>query len=628
MHNVIKLLKKQLCVLLALILVLSVFVGCTKEEGQATKNNTLLCDFNIAGEPISSFSISCDKNFEEIGSDIKDLIFDKYGEELSSDGGKGKIRLTTKGAVKGEISAKIEGKNLVIRAANIKEMKKAVVCFWYENVAYSTGKLNIPATLNYKRDLSKTVFYSDFNVKQSNNECCLDELIEAHDYANQNGYKVFADYGANYYISSTDKSVTVNTDVEWGNAKIVIDDTDVSVEKRGDWIFKITSDYSDYTIKNIKSANRNTSNLGITLPQKSMVTMYDDDKMIYIRYGSNSNSGQAMQDSIVVDTRGNIASDTPITWDFADVDRSIVRPIDEKILTVSGGEFITKANRAPSEYTYYARGINVTRSNTVVNAITHRITDEGETGAPYVAFLNVSDCAYFTAKNCVFTGHKTYANATNKMGSYDIGFRNTISASVINCSQTNDITDSTRWGVAISEFSKNLVYDGCSLSRFDAHQGVTNATVKNSVIGCHGISVVGYGTLLIENTTVLSDSLVRLRDDYGSSWEGDVIIRNCTISPTSYGKVSVISGKNTGDHDFGYVCYSPTNVKIDGLAIDNVTEAYIFSNINPNAQDEVYTSKYPYVETEKVEIKKYSSFVDIELCLNPFLFTNTNFIFE
>lgn len=621
----IKLLKKQYCIFLVLILILSFFVGCAKEE-HATKNNSLLCDFNIAGEPVSSFSLSCDKGFEEMGSDIKDLIFDKFGIELSSGDSKGKIRLTSKGAVKGEISAKIEGKDLVIRATEKEEMKKAVVCFWFENIAYSTEKLNLSNTFNYKRDLTKTVFYSDFDVKQSSDECCIDEMIEAHDYANQNGYKVFADYKANYYISSTDKTVIVNTDVEWGNSKIVIDDTDVSAENRGNWIFEIASNYSEYNIWSIKTAGRNTSSFDVILPQKSMVTIYNDNKKNFIRYGENANSGQTMQDSVVVETNGSISADTPITWDFENVSRAVIRPIDETKLTVSGGEFITKANSAPSEYTYYARGINITRSNTVVNGITHRITDEGENGAPYMAFLNVNNCAYFTAKNCVFTGHKTYKSSTSQIGSYDIGFRNTVSATLINCSQTNDITDAT-WGIAISEFSKNLVYDSCTLSRFDAHQGVTNATIKNSVIGSDGINVVGYGTLLIENTTVLSDSLVRLREDYGSSWEGDVIIRNCTINSTSYGMVTIFSGENLGDHDFGYVCHSPKNVKIDGLKIENATEAYIFSNINPIA-DEEYIPQYPYIETKKVELKNYSSPVDIELCLNPNLFLNTEFDFE
>ena len=59
------------------------------------------------------------------------------------------------------------------------------------------------------------------------------------------------------------------------------------------------------------------------------------------------------------------------------------------------------------------------------------------------------------------------------------------------------------WGIMGSNYCKNITLDGCKLSRFDAHQGVLNATVRNSVLGHHGIKLIGSGTALIENTIVL-----------------------------------------------------------------------------------------------------------------------------
>src|SRR3546814_17668113 len=99
-----------------------------------------------------------------------------------------------------------------------------------------------------------------------------------------------------------------------------------------------------------------------------------------------------------------------------------------------------------------------------------------------------------------------------------------------------------------SNFGKNLLYDGCTLSRFDAHQGVANATVRNSTLGHMGINAIGSGTFTITNSTILGRSLINLRPDYGSTWHGELIIQNCVFKPTArkLSNVSLISGRHTG----------------------------------------------------------------------------------
>ena len=62
-----------------------------------------------------------------------------------------------------------------------------------------------------------------------------------------------------------------------------------------------------------------------------------------------------------------------------------------------------------------------------------------------------------------------------------------------------------------SNFCKNLVLDKCSFSRFDAHQGVANATIRNSTIGYVGINAIGFGTFLVEDSTVYGRSFFNLR---------------------------------------------------------------------------------------------------------------------
>lgn len=600
-----------------------------KDYLYVSSNGLFLSEFKIDGADISEFALACDSGFEEPLSYVKELITGKCGAELTAEGSK-KILLTANGATDGTVSAKIENGDLIIRAKDLASMKKAVVCFWYENIAYTTSTFDLSASLDYSRDLSKTVFYSDRGVNQSEKECCLDDLIAAHNYANENGYKVFADYGASYYISSTGKTAVIKTDVEWGNAKITIDDSGVTPEKRGNWIFSIPGSYSSYAIDNLKTLKRDMTNLGITLPQKSIVTIYDSNTTHYIRYGGNADAGQQKLDSVVVDKNGNIDMDAPLMWDFDAITSVRVLPIDEETICISGGIVTTIANKAPSEYTYYARGIAVSRSNTVLNGITHYITGEGGTGAPYNGFMSINGCAYVDVKNCVFTGHKTYQSPTTAMGSYDIGMGSSISVSFINCSQANDINDSKYWGVSGTNYCKNFVYDGCVLSRFDAHKGVANATIKDSVIGHAGASIIGYGTFLIENSTFFSNKMVNLRSDYGSSWEGDIIIRNCTISSPSNSDVSVITGSNKGNHDFGYVCYMPTNLIIEGLTVDNAKNVYVFANLNSNCNSSSYTPEYPYVVTKKVTLKNFDSLPSREIKLSPnkYLFANTEFTVE
>lgn len=594
-----------------------------------SSNGSFLSELTLGGINISEFALACDAGFEEPMTYVKELVKAKCGVELTASGEK-KIVLTADGAKANTVTANIEDGNLVIRAENLKAMKKAIVCFWYENIAYSLGTFDLPTDTAYSRDLSKTIFYSDYGVTQSDSICCREQLYDVHAKANEKGYKVFADYGAKYYIASVGKSVIIDTDVEWGNAQFTIDDSEVTPEKRGNWIFTLLERSDSYKIDTIKTLDRNMTNLGVTFPQSSIVTFYDDKSTHYVRYGGNADNGQTKRDSVVVDKNGNIDMDAPLMWDFDNISSITVLPIEEETRYISGGIFTTIANQAPSEYTYYARGLKINRSNTVLNGMKHYITGEGPTGAPYNGFLSINNCAYVTVKNCVFTGHKTYQSPTTAMGSYDIGMGNAISVYFINCTQANDINDSKYWGVSGTNYCKNFVYDSCILSRFDAHKGVANATIKNSVIGHAGASIIGYGTLLIEGSTFFTNKIINLRSDYGSSWEGDIIIRNCTVSPVTQSNVTVITGSNNGEHNFGYPCYAGINVVIDGLTIENAKQAYIFANLNSNCKSADYVPRYPFYAPQKVTVKNVNTTLKEGLKVSPneYLFAKTEFIYE
>ena len=112
------------------------------------------------------------------------------------------------------------------------------------------------------------------------------------------------------------------------------------------------------------------------------------------------------------------------------------------------------------------------------------------------------------------------------MGTYDISANRALNVSFINCSQTNDINDRTYWGILGSNYCKNMLYDSCVFSRFDAHMGVANATIRNSTLGQMGINAIGSGTLTVENRTIRGTTLVNLRSDYGSTGQGEFVYMN------------------------------------------------------------------------------------------------------
>lgn len=486
------------------------------------------------------------------------------------------------------------------------------------------------------------VRYGDFGARGDGKTDDINAIAATHAFANQSSLPVKADEGATYYIGGKNRTAVIRTDTDFGTAAFIIDDTDV--QDRRAHVFLVNSSLPAQTdaaglqpfkLEGISSLKRNQEKIDVSLPGTGLVTVTNSNVRRYIRFGPNQNDGAPQTDIFIVDKDGNVDMDAPIVWDFDEITEISALPIDETTLTISGGRFTTIANAAESKYTYYSRGIAIRRSNVVVDGLEHRIRGEGDHGAPYGGFLHISDCSYVTVKNTILTGHKTYqtigsAGVTVSMGSYDITVNRALNVSFVNCSQTNDINDNTYWGIMGSNYSKNLLYDHCTFSRFDAHMGVANATIRNSTLGHQGINAIGSGVFTVENTTVRGRSLINLRSDYGSTWQGEMFIRNCVFVPAG-GKpisASLIGGSNSGQHDFGYTCYMPERITIEKLHIDdsNHPEEYqgpaIFANFNPQMTDESYTEKFPYVRTREVILRNVTiaSGKELRLSDNPFMF--------
>ncbi len=506
----------------------------------------------------------------------------------------------------------VEDDKVYITGSSTVGISRGITAFFDEVILQSQNTCDLKDGYEYSKTFSDYVTYEAFGAVGDGKADDFEAIIKTHEYANANGLSVFADETATYYIGGANKTAYIMTDTSWSTARFIIDDT--QVENRSAWVFNVAPAQGARSITDkVSPLKIDATNIGTTLESKSLVVLTDSNVKRYIRKGANQNSGSNQTDVILVDENGNISPDTPLIWDFDAVTGATAYPIDTKTLTIKGGRFTTIANNASSEYNYYARGIVVRRSNTVIDSIYHDVINEGKTGSPYSAFVSLSCCADVTVKNSTFTGHKKYttigsAGTSVTMGTYDIGAATVVNASFVNCKQTNDITDDDYWGIAGTNYCKNLVYDGCAFSRFDAHQGVLNATVINSVLGHHGIKLIGSGTALIENTTVLSDSFIDLRADYGSTWNGDMIIRNCKFYPTGVSS-HIINAENSEDHNFGYTCYMPQNIEIDGLYVHRVGLNYLFSKVNPDHKKDSYNAEYPVVAPQKITVKNFDSLV-------------------
>jgi hypothetical protein len=477
------------------------------------------------------------------------------------------------------------------------------------------------------------VRYSEFGARGDGKTDDIDAIAAAHAFANQEGLPVKADEGATYYIGGKNRTAVIRTDTDFGNATFIINDT--AVQNRNANVFLVSSSLQTFKPEGISSLKRNQEKINVSFPGTCLVTVTNSNVKRYIRFGANQNNGSPQTDIFIVDKDGKLDMNAPIIWDFDRITDITALPIDETTLTITGGRFTTIANRAESKYNYYSRGIAIRRSNVLVTGLEHRIDGEGDHGAPYGGFINIGDCAYVTVRNTILTGHKVYqtigsAGVTVSMGTYDLSLNRALNVSFVNCRQTNDINDSKYWGILGSNYCKNLVYDSCTLSRFDAHMGVANATIRNSTLGHQGINAIGSGTFTVENCTIYGRNLINLRSDYGSTWQGEFLIRNCIFVPAG-GRptsASLIGGSYSGQHDFGYTCYMPERITIENLRIDDSKhpDAYkgpaIFANFNPEMTNDSYVEKFPYIRTREVILRDVTiaSGKTLRLSDNPFMF--------
>ena len=455
-------------------------------------------------------------------------------------------------------------------------------------------------------ELKKTVCYEDFGAVGDGKTDDFDAIKRAHDYANENGLDVVTDGTKTYYIgdtsldSSTRKPpVIIKTNVDWNTSNFIIDDANIPVTSpaRSMYLFIVPSihepvsftaenDTPNGAIARINAEGGFKSDIkkfDIGIGYEALVFVRNENKKVYIRFGPNKNCGDAQLELIYIDKDGNIDPDTPFLLGYDAVTKITVYRTDDAPLKIKGGIFTNIANQAMEDYKYYTRSICVRRSNVVVDGITYKIVGEGEHGDPYSAFLDVQNAANVLIENSKFQAHKYYmcvgsgGGAPVGMGTYAISAHDSNKVTWRNCTQTNFFDDSGKnrrfgiWDIMGSSGCKNLAYEDSILSRLDAHAGMVNAKLKNSKLVT--IALSGGGDLDIENCDVYCNTLIEMRADYGSSWNGKIHVKNLVLHNNDSVTIFRCGWYN---HDFGYKCHVPEELIIDGLVLTNPTDINIF----------------------------------------------------
>ncbi len=460
----------------------------------------------------------------------------------------------------------------------------------------------------------KIVTYEAFGAVGDGEHDDLPAICKAHEYANEHGLSVKSKPDATYNLGRKALTVIITTDTDWSTSRFTIDDTDVDNHRKS--LFEVRSLLKPEKLK-IDRLTRDQKQLDVHPEHDCYVMVTNNKTKRFIRRGLNQNSGTSQRDCFILHRDGSIEG--AIDWDYDHVSRVEARPIDEKKLVLHGGVFTTTANRMEQKvgYNYWGRNIRICRSNVEVDGLAHHIVGETSVGHPYSGFISVSNCANVVLRNCFATGHKTYktigsAGKPVSMGTYDYSVGSVVNFTMINC-RMDDINDRSLWGVIGTNFCKNILLEDCTLSRMDTHMGVSGTyTIRRCTLGYAGLNAIGRGLLTVEDSTLNGGSLISFRGDYGSTWEGDVVIRNCRWIPGA-GRTSrpqMISARNDGMHDFGYPCFMPAEVTVDGLFVDDSNHPkdyqgmYLFGD--PGGKPGV-DPPFPYIWCKKITVRNLTT---------------------
>ena len=610
--------------------------------------------FKINGNDLKDYTIAVDssnKLYSDAAVTLRDSIYSTTGKWLQIVGlDKADKSIVIKNVPKvyGSESFKtsVADSKLMVECAFDNKLNDALAQLITKLFTKGEGDVDLKGTV-YTQDIS-VVYYEDFGAKGNGKNDDFAAIYKAHNFANEGGQRVQAKKNAQYLIVDSSmggttendvKTISIKTPTDWTGAEFIIDDREIDYleskhqsKMAGTNIFTIES-YYDKIVYNANSSDpkkaaeaqaiidkigqvgRGTTKINIDLDYPAMLIIYNNTHDIYRRSGSSyvntatgTNQASAQHELILIDKDGNVDPSTPFMFDYSTITSLEIIRTDLEELRVTGGTVTTRAcqkdclyvNEAGNEkqFGYYLRGIEVNRSNTVIEGVKHFVTDEitlekqkeGIEGVHYRGFFFGLEASNVKFLKCQVQGRRYYGVS----GTYDLGGNLVNNITFEECDQVNFWLDDGQlsmkwntvgykengdpikvrncWGVGGTNFCKNMNYIKSRLSRFDAHCGLYNG----KVIDCDltFFAITGNGTFEVRNTRWFSagegstdNSLIYMRGDYGSTWEGDVILDNVTAYASPGAFYMFMHAYN--NWDYGYKCWIP-NIEVNNFSLYDI----------------------------------------------------------
>ena len=394
----------------------------------------------------------------------------------------------------------------------------------------------------------------------------------AHEFANQHRVPVI-NLSGEYWIHQTN-DIPIRTNVSWGQTIIHINE---KYNSKREPRFVVENDHPKITLTQdatIKSALLEKLKPGVQLiPELAayaghLFIVEDEEDRIGIRAGNYSKRGWAREELFYVEEEGRIIGD--IAWEFKNFTGITATPCNDNYLIIEGGGFYFSGDSGnPDSKGYHHHGFSVQRSRTIIREQwmglergKRDISLEPRRG--FYAFSGVFDTTLENIRAMPWEKNREEKERVLSAGTYGIG-----GARMLNCTFRNLTAEGgwVAWGVFGTNLNKNFRVDNCRLNRIDVHFHCWNLHISNSTIGFKGIALTGGGNLLIENTTRHGNNFVNFRSDYGSKWDGNIHMRNCTLKPSGNGRVSVLSYRPS-NFDYQYPIGYGQTIKIEDLMID------------------------------------------------------------
>ena len=435
----------------------------------------------------------------------------------------------------------------------------------------------------------------------------------------------------------------VYTSTDFNNSTIYIHDEFSSLNNYSmDYIFKIDSVNNNCSSGQITNFDNNFTSLVPNTGKYLIDIVEQNGKKVWHRNTGESKTVQETDKSDTFRIYDGVLQD-PMYWNYTSSTINYSKcsiPNEQLVFKNAIFKTITR-DKCDKCDKYTKRGIRVLRSNTMLYNIQHYYVNSDlkkihTIHHPYNGFYIIGKTADVILEKClVYPLHYETSSGKNE-STYDmylLSSLNTLLKEVTMYEDShNQMKDSNYWSVMSTTRCKNLVVENSKLNVISAHTAVYNLTVKNTIIGTRGVIVAGSGEnkdnkLTLENNTwEYARQLIKIRDDYGTTWNGAILIKNGEIKNASSDTFSIIRlpgiSSNTGMY-FGQPIYNPTDVTIDGLNVksSNVAKLQVFDitkkeyekyyfqtfqhDINKNKNTNIIKNNITGISSDK--IKNYSS---------------------